>query len=272
MKSLLFTIGLTIVAVAVVIAASSVTWLFWDAWKATDIVAFRVIVGAFAGAFFAFLFVRFGDGLKKVYDRKESNHTALIKLQHYINDCLNTTGDNIFIVDNCASVFTDSRLASEETPIYMSSFHQYLINRELVTHLTNVDFLNEVYSVNVTLYKMNATLATIDRSYSQLRDAYLAKNVDIPTYKLNARRYRDQCTEIKAFLLQLKGDLIRLFAITGLLLKDRPFFVRVVLVLVRTTYPKDFEARVQIEQKRVTAEIEAIAEASAQKIRKAQGK
>lgn len=272
MKSLFFVIGVVIVAIAAAIVAGSMTWVFWDAWKSTDLDAFRAIIGALAGAFFAYLFVRFGDALKKVYDRKESNHTALVKLQHYFNDCLNTTSDNIFIINNCVEVFTEARLASTEVPIYMNSFHQYPVNQDVVTQLTNIDFLNEVFSLNITLRKMNSSLATIDRSYSQLRDSYLAKTIDETTYKANARQYRDRCTEIKAFLSQLKDDLIRLYAVTNLLMQDRPFLVRVILALVRTSYPKNFDVRLQIEQERVAAEIEAFAKISTQKIRETQNK
>lgn len=270
MKSVLFAIGVAIAAFAAALAAGSLSWLFWDGWKATDLESFRALVGGFAGAFFAYLFVRFGDALKKIYDRKESNHTALVKLQHYFNDCLNTTGDNIFIVDDCASTLTDERLASAAIPIYMNSFHQYEINRDVIVKLTNVDFLNEVYSLNVTLRKINDTLATIDRSYSQLRDSLLSKNIDLTTYKVNTRQYRDRCIEIKGFLLQLKDDLTKLFASTNLLLKDQPFLVRVILATVRTTYPRDFESNLKTEQARVSAEMESIAQASREKISRAQ--
>ncbi|MDO8413935.1 MAG: hypothetical protein Q7S51_09135 [Gallionellaceae bacterium] len=272
MKSIFFAIGMAIVATVAAIAAGSAIWLFWDVLKGTDLDAFRSIVGAFAGAFFAYLFVRFGDALKKVYDRKETNHTALVKLQHYFNDCLNTTGDNVFIVKNCVDCFTDERLTSAEVPIYMNNFQQYFINRDVVTQLTNVDFLNEVYSLNMSLHKMNDSLATIDRSYSQLRESYLAKNIDVGTYKTNAQKYRNRCVEINSFLLQTKDDLTRLFAVANLLLQDPPFLVRIIRALVRTTYPKNFSIRLQVEKERVTTEIDAFAKASAEKIRATQRK
>lgn len=270
MKSLLFTLGIAIVAVAAAVVGGSASWLFWDAWKSTDLETFRALIGGFAGGFFAYLFVRFGDALKKIYDRKESNHTSLVKLQHYFNDCLNTTSDNLFIVNDCVGVFTEERRASNELPIYMNSFHQYQINRDLVANLTNIDFLNEVYSLNVTLHKMNDSLATIDRAYSQLRDGLLAKNVDPQTYKENAWRYRDRCVEIRGFLLQLKDDLIRLFAASNLLQSDRPFFVRVLQAAVRSRYDEAFPAKLETERRRVASEMEAIAKASAEKIKEAQ--
>lgn len=272
MKSLFFLVGVGITAISGAIIGGSAIWLFWDAWKSSDLEAFRALVGGFSGAFFAYLFVRFGDALKKLYDRKELNHTTLVKLQHYFNDCLNTTSDNLFIVKDCQGTFTEARRSSPEVPIYMNSFRQYQVNRDLVTNLTNVDFLNEVYSLNVSLHKINDSLATIDRSYAQLRDSLLSKNVDPETYKVNAWRYRDRCAEIQGFLLQLKEDLIRLFAAANLLLANRPYFVRVLHALVRTSYSEDFVRRLERERVRVTAEMEAIAQKSAERIQEAQRK
>lgn len=273
MKPALVAIGIAIVAVAAGLVAASGAWLFWDAWKSSDLEAFRALVGGFAGAFFAYLFVRMGDALKKLYDRKETNHTALVKLQHYFNDCLNATSDNLFIINDCASVFSEERLGTNQAPLYMNAFHTYVIDRETVTKLTNLDFLNEVYSLNVSLNKTNHSLGTIDRAYILFRDALIAKNIDIPIYQANARRYRDRCLEMRGFLMQLQGDLIRLYAITNLLLKgDRPFFLVVLQRLVRTAYPKNFQALLAVEHPRVKAEMEALAKASADRNREAQQK
>lgn len=270
MKSALLAFGIAVVAVAAGLLAASAAWLFWDVWKSSDLEAFRALVGGFTGAFFAYLFVRFGDALKKLYDRKETNHTALVKLQHYFNDCLNATSDNIFIINDCAKVFTEERLASAQAPLYMNAFHIYSIDREAIAKLTNLDFLNEVYSLNVTLNKTNHSLGTIDKAYTLFRDALLAKNIDVPTYQGNARQYRDRCTEMRPFLEQLQGNLIRLFAVTNLLLKERPFFVSILQRFARTKYPKNFQRLLAVEHPRVKAEMEALSKLSAERIREAQ--
>lgn len=270
MKSTLFGIGIAIVSFVAAIVAASATWIFWDAWKASDHEAFRALIGAFSGAFFAYVFVRFADGFKKVYDRKEKNHTALVRLQHYINDCLNITSDNLFIADDCVQIFSEQRLEGGELSIYMNVFHEYPIDRELLIGLTNVKFLNEVYSLNVEFSKLNASLATIDRAYAQVRDAFIAKHVDEASYLLNARRTRERCVELRGNLLQTKQELIRLFAVTNLLLKDPPFLVRVIRALTQTAYPKDFDVALAPEVVRVTSEMEGIARASAQRILAAQ--
>ena len=266
MKSTLFGIGIAIVSFIAAIVAASATWIFWDAWKASDREAFRALIGAFSGAFFAYVFVRFADGFKKIYDRKEKNHTALVRLQHYINDCLNITSDNLFIVDECVQVFSEERLEAGELSIFMNVFHEYPIDRELLIGLTNVNFLNEVYSLNVEVSKLNASLATIDRAYAQVRDAFIAKHVDATVYLLNARRTREHCGTLRGNLLRTKQQLIRLFAVTNLLLRDSPFLVRVIRSLTQTAYPKDFDAALAPEVVRVTSEMEGIAQASAQRI------
>ena len=270
MKSILFGLSVAIIAVAAAIAASSATWVFWDAWKASDLDAFRAIVGAFAGAFFAYLFVRFGDAMKKVYDRKEKNHTSLVRLQHYFNDCLNTTSDNLYIASDCIGVFTDARLKSGNHPVYMNVFHQYQINAELLMGLTNLDLINEMASLNAGLKKMNDSLATIDRAYGQIRDAFISKSISEGVYLENARRTRDRCVQVTPFLNQTNDDLVRLFAVATLLMKDPPFLVRVTQALVRTKYPKGFETLLQREIVEVKAGMEAITKASKQRIHEAE--
>jgi hypothetical protein len=270
MKSILFGLGVTIVALAAAIAASSAAWVFWDAWKATDLEAFRALIGAFAGAFFAYLFVRFGDAMKKVYDRKEKNHTSLVRLQHYFNDCLNTTSDNLYIANDCTRIFAEARLTSGGHPIYMNVFHQYQVDVELMIGLTNLDLINEMASLNAGLKKLNSSLATIDRAYGQIRDAFIAKTISETDYLANARLTRDRCAQIQPFLSQTQGDLVRLFAVAQLLLKDPPFLVRITQAFVRTKYPKGFEALLEHEIAKVKAGMDAIAKASEQRIREAE--
>ncbi len=227
-------------------------------------------MGAFAGAFFAYLFVRFGDAMKKIYDRKEKNHTSLVRLQHYFNDCLNTSSDNLYIANDCIRIFSEARLTSGGHPIYMNVFHQYQIDGELMIGLTNLDLINEMASLNTALKKLNNSLATIDRAYGQIRDAFIAKTISETDYLANARLTRDRCIQVRPFLSHTQDDLVRLFAVVQLLLKNPPFLVRITQTLVRTKYPKGFEALLAQETAKVKAGMEAIAQSSEQRIREAE--
>ena len=262
MREVTFAIGVLLVAIIAGMAVGSVTRIIGDAWKGVDRDAFRALLGAFAGAFFAFLFVRFGDALKTVYERKEKHHTSLVRLQHYFNDCLNTTGDNLFISDDFLKIMTEARLAGGERPIFMNQFQQYGLDRELPIGLTNLAFTNEVYTINVELRKLNDSMAAVDRAYSQVREAFIAGKVDTATYFENVRLSRARFNEIKHFLHETQSDLTKAFATSNILLRDAPFLVRVIRKFVNSRYPRNFERLLQNEVTRVKAEIEQGAKAS----------
>jgi hypothetical protein len=152
----------------------------------------------------------------------------------------------------------------------MNVFHQFPIDRELVIGLTNLKFVNDVYSLNVGLKKMNDSMATVDRAYAQVREAFVAKHVSSADYMLNARRTRQRSVELKAFLVQVKQDLIRLFATTNVLLRDPPFLVRVIRFASETRYPKDFDSVLAKEVVKVAGEMEGIARESAKRIQQAE--
>ncbi len=84
------------------------------------------------------------------------------------------------------------------------------------------------------------------------------------------RRTRDRCIQVRPFLKQINEDLVRLFAITNLLMKNPPFLLRVTQALIRTKYPKEFEKLLECETAEVKAGMAAIAEASGQRIREAE--
>lgn len=266
MRTTLIRIGIIVVVFIAAMAATSATWIFWEAWRGSDREAFRALVGAFAGAFFAFIFLRFGEAGKRVFERKEKNYNTLVRLQHYVNDCLNITGDNIFIVDDFFKCFTEERLNGRELPIFINRFQQYPIDRELVIGLTNLQFANELYTLKAELTKLNNSLLTLDRSYGQVMDAYLSKKIDGATYVLNIRMSRDRYREIREFLLQAKEDLIQKFAAANLLVKDAPFFVQITRVLVRSKYGKRFHEDLKHEISKVCSDIDRGAEKSKERI------
>jgi len=248
--------------------AAPVYIFFSSALSGTDTNTFKSFAGAFYGAFFAFLFVRTGEGLTKIYERKSKHFNTLVRFQHYFNDCLNITGDNVFIADDYIRIFDDRTLAKKEPRVFFNVFHEYPIDSELLIGLTNIDFINEVYTLNVELRKLNDTMHAIDRSYDQIRRAFVEKNIDLDTYILNVKEEKLRYFEVKKFLLETKSDLVRLYSISRILTKSSPLLSRVITRLSRSKYPVDIENQVKEEMKKLNIEIEKNAEISAEKIRK----
>jgi hypothetical protein len=264
-------IAIVLLAAVISVVAASGTWVFWEAWRGSDKEVFRALLGGFTGAFFAFLFVRVGEGLKRVYERKEKHYDALVRLQHYFNDCLNTTADNIFIVDTFLSVFSDERIERGERSAFINRFHEYVVNGDLVVALVNLDFVNEVYSLNVGLRKMNDSLITIDRAYAQFLDAFIGKKISPEEYLLNVRNTRDRHAEVRKFLVQTKTDLTRCLATARLLCTDVPILINVIRILTRSKYPQNFPIRLDAEISKVQSEMDKIADESRNQIQSAQG-
>lgn len=104
--------------------------------------------------------------------------------------------------------------------IWTSRFTQVTIDREPIIDLDNITLINEVMVLNDDLRKINASLETINRTYSSISSSVLEKNIDIYTYIFNLKKMKSQCLEIRNFIEKTKVELIRLLAITGMLSKN----------------------------------------------------
>jgi hypothetical protein len=270
MPSTKFAIGVLLLAIAAAATTASVCWTLWSAWAASNPKTLESVSGAFAGAFFAFMFVRLGDALNRIFARAERNQTALIRLQHYVNDCLNTNNDNIFVAEDAIRTFAETEFAAGKLPIFMNVPLKYLIDREVPLGLTNVDFVNDVYSLNVDLNKLNDSLATIDRANSELRTALLAGTIPHEAYLVNARRTRERYREVNGFLHATHDQLVEALATARLLAADAPFFVSLIRRLTISRHKRDFPNRLGQEIDKVDAEAKEIGEKSKEKIARAQ--
>lgn len=270
MTNLRLIVGVALIAVVFGCAAATFSRVLWDAWIISNQESSTAMAGAFAGAFFALVFVRLGEALNKIYSRSERNQTSLIRLQHYVNDCMNVTNDNVFIAKNCLGVFDEAVLLTGQLPVFMNVPLPCPIDKETPLGLTNIDFLNEVYSLNVDLKTMNDSMATIDRAYSQIRDAFIQKSIDPPTYLENARRTRERYRELAGFLMELQKDLVRTLATSRILMRRTPFFISIVRLITQRYYGRKFPHELAREIARVEQEIAQVGKDSAARVASAQ--
>jgi hypothetical protein len=229
-------------------------------------------VGSFCGAFFAFLFVRVGEGLKRHYERQEENQKRLTQLQHYLNRTLGLIGRNVFVVDDLLELVTDEKLASGNVPVYMNRFERFEIDAELPIGLTNIDFVNEVYSLNQTLRKVDGSAETTDRALDQVTEAMISGHIEPSAFVENMRRHRDRCIELREFLYAAKDETVKVFAAARVLSKDPPFFIWLLRLLTRRTYRPSFAAARDAEVKLLNKEIDEIAAADKKRIEEVKAK
>jgi hypothetical protein len=121
-------ISLTAIVFGFVAAISFI--VFKPLFTATNSATRDGFQGAFMGALFAFIFVRLGDALTRIYQRLTKNQTALVRLQHHLNDSLNLISDDIYIIDLYLKIFDGYGPDIEEPRIFGNELHALPVDKE----------------------------------------------------------------------------------------------------------------------------------------------
>jgi hypothetical protein len=239
-----------ILAFVVAIALGVFVDLFWSAdTKPTD--AFR---GAFLGAFFAFLFVRFGDALTRIYDRRAKARHALIQLEHRFQDLLNRVHDNRFVCRKLTE-FQAALNSDGAAPIWMSTFCTLPLVGDLLVPLNNIDLINELMQRNVDIRKMNDTVETWQHTLNHLTDAFTGKRIDEKTYRFNANEACVDAQMLSEYLSAIQTDLEIAYAGIRILAKKDTVLGKLIQWTTHDTYPKDFENQRSDERRLMVGEV-----------------
>ena len=224
--------------------------------------------GAFLGAFFAFIFVRLANALTLFYDRKAKGRLALIKYEHLFNDYLVQIDDNIYVINFIEKLIVDSRDENKPLPTWSNELHEIVIDKDLVISLTNLEFVNEVFSLNVHLRKLNDSMSSINRLYEKLENAFIQKHIDQKEYVLNLEHLLKACIEVRLFLRETMDEVTRLMAISTLLVKDDTVIGMVFGYFQDKAYPKRVARDLDSELQKIANDIKKNREKSKERINK----
>ena len=246
---------------------ATAAFVFFKALFGSDTGIRKDLTAAFMGAFFAFLFVRLGEGLHLIYKRKAINRNALVRLQHQYNDCLNVINDNIFIIDTFFSVFAGYNSGQQDQRVFVNRLQMIPIERDLVVDLNNLDFINDIFTLNVDLRKLNDSMDTVNHMIEETREAFIGGRIDHANYVNNIDRQRPQMQELKKFLHAAMDDLVKALASSNLLLEDEPILSTIIRLSSPIHYNSSQRKRLPDEIAKIRKEIEAIGQESDQRIR-----
>jgi hypothetical protein len=211
--------------------------------------------GAFLGAFFAFLFVRIGDALTRIYERQAKGRQALIALQHRFQDLLNVLNDNLFVFQSIET-FAAALKIIPPAPILFSKFQKLPVVGDLLLPLTNIDLINELKGIDIEINKWNDSVETWHRSYDHMQDAFIGKSIDLQTYVVNARKACETADrELKMFAQALQQDLVRAAAAIRLLAEKDTVLGNVIRWTTQDHYPRDFDLAREAEREKMEKEV-----------------
>lgn len=196
------------------------------------------ITNAFLGAFFAFLFIRIGDFLNAIYARKKQHHTALVRLEYFLNECFNQIIDNISVIDGFIS-FINKTKDTNIIPIYANTFQPFDINKEILVDLANIDLINEIACFFVDLNRANSDMLIFSRIYDELREGLIQKTISRVEFKYNISNLVLKLAELKKYFLSLEQKTEKNCSIVRLLLKDKMIWSQIVSKLFKDKLPEN---------------------------------
>jgi len=239
-------------------------FLFNKIFSNQKIIFIQVSLSAFMGAFFAFLFIKLAELLTKISERTNKHYNAMVKIEHRFNDYLNYISDNCFLIKNFIK-------ALKKGGIYINRFALLPIEKDITLELLDLPLINKIFSFNTSVRKMNNSMETINSWYDEIKKAYLEGKMNRDIYKKNSENVIKNLQDLDSFLISLEEKTKNISALVRILLKYKPFTVRIVQFFSRDRSLEISEERIGSEKNKLNLEIEKIVKESRKEIEEAIG-
>lgn len=205
---------------------------------------------AFAGAFFAFLFLRLSEFLSKIYERQVKHYNSLVILDTQLNELGGIIHDNIYLIPFFKKSITSGN-------IYFSTLRSMPIDKSHYENLHDIDLINDLFSFNYQLRKLNDDIDSLTNGYAEIKNAYIQHNIQKPDYLINAQISAELLTTLEVFLKDMEEYSVQLIAKVRLMSKrDVPLGTRIARLFIHTSGSKLKKNEIESEVKKLRKEIE----------------
>jgi len=205
---------------------------------------------AFAGAFFAFLFLRLAEFFGKIYQRQVKHYNSLVTLETQLNELGGIIHDNIYLLP----YFRKAILSGH---IYFSKLRQLPIDRSHYGKLYDINFINDLFSFNYQLRKLNDDIDSLASGYTDTKNAYIHHHIQKPDYLINAQLTADHLITLEVFLSEMEKQTVNLMAKVRLMSKkDIPLGTKIMSLLIHTSDTKLKKIEIENEANKLLQEIE----------------
>lgn len=217
-------------------------------------------IGAFAGAFFAFIFLKLAVFLTRVHERKVKHYNSLVLLETQLNDILGIIYDNISITSSFNKIISSGK-------IYFGVLRQVPIDRSHYSNLLDLTLKNELFSYNYKLRQLNDDIDNITNGYTDIKNALIQKNIDQKDYIENAKFISDFLTKLEKYLKSVDEQTIELLVKVRLMSKkDIPLGTKISRLFIRQSGSKLKKSGIDLERQKLLNEIEIIGNQSRKEI------
>jgi len=205
---------------------------------------------AFAGAFFAFLFLILGEFLSKLYKREIKHYNSLVILETQLNEIGGIIHDNICLLP----YFRKAILSGK---IYFSKLGQLPIDKSHYENLYDIGLINELFSFNYQLRKLNDDIDSLANGYTDIKNAYIQHHIQTPDYIINAQLTAEHLTTLEIFLSEMEKQTVQFMAKVRLMAKkDMSIVTKIISLFIHTSGSKLSKTEINKEAKKILQEIE----------------
>lgn len=127
-----------------------------------------IVVGAFLGALFPFLFLVGKDLIRREEERQRRSRTAVVTIQHMANMAVSTAASNAQQLDSARRRALESDLESGELKvnlIHVSPIEG--VERQAILDLLNIDLVNAAFQFNILVAAANDNSALLEKLYRE---------------------------------------------------------------------------------------------------------
>ncbi len=225
------------------------------------------IASAFAGAFFAFLFIRLAAWLKDRRDRKIKDRRALGKIQFICNINYGVLSDSLFVIDWILKVIKDAE-EKKQLPFSANRLDKLSVEKDVLLDIDNSDFLNDYFSYIVTLEKHNNDIDSINQFHESMKMAKLGGKITPENYVDNMNRLGKNLNVYKKFCVDTMGKTEIILAKSRVLLLREKSLLKRIFSSKPKLYSRGFEKKLIAELDILKKEMELVKKKSREEMDK----
>lgn len=205
---------------------------------------------AFAGAFFAFLFIRIAEFLSKLYQRQVKHYNSLVILETQLNEIGGIIHDDLYILPNFIRVIKSGN-------VYYNNLHPIPIDKSHYESLYDLTILNELFTYNYQVRKLNNDMETASSGYQDIKNALIQKNITHQDYTVNTNILAENLKQIEIFLADLEERTVKLLVRIRVQMRyDKPLGTRIMGWFIRSHGANLSEKEIKKEEDKLNKEIE----------------
>jgi hypothetical protein len=176
--------------------------------------------------------------------------------------------DNVYVIETFEELYDNNVKNQEHSRVFVwaNRLTPVKVLDDLLIDLLNIDLINELFTLNVDLRKLNESMETINGAYKESKDALISKTIDAENYIENLTRIHKNLLEIKKFFLDSISETARALSAVRVLAKNRPLIGYLLKRLPSYKYGRKFKAKRENELKTLRREMNEIKKDSKSRI------